>query len=351
MSVLQNKTINLNTSDILTSEDNHADCTFPMSRFGIQCVDSERLSMSLKMTQIPTRLSYLQNSGTQSVFVYTSNEAFPTGREARAGISSISVIYIAISDTVYQPPFVFNGDIYIAIPFYISQSVEDLVNVLNIGLDFRYAGDTEALTVFTINTHTGILEASHEEGQVAYPNLSLINQYFMFNTQSPQFNTLFTKEGERIARMLGINIVYDLAGGFSSTLIINSGSTIAQRNRDPWATYPTFITSDGLLIQTNLNLDSYSSANGGISNCLSQIPTKLAPITREYGVVVQGGETMLQEFKAGQILHRNQNINASHKTISSKTLENLRLQIKGNDNIQRFCNTNITYIIEMRWFI
>ena len=350
MSVLKNKTIYLNTSDILTSEDNHADCTFPMSRFGLQCVDSERLSMSLKMTQIPTRLSYLQGSGTQYVFVYTSNEQFPTGREARAGISSTSFIYIAISNTVYQPPFVFNGDIYMAFPFYISQSVEDLVNILNIGLDFRFAGDVEAFTVFNINTITGYLEAGHKEGEVAYPQLTMINQYFMFNTQSPQFNTLYTKEGERIARMLGINIIFDLAGGFSSTLIVNSGSTQAQLNRDAWCTYPTFVSSDGLLIQTNLNLDSYSSANGGISNCLSQIPTTLAPITREFGILVQDGETMLQEFKAGQILHRNQNINASHKTISSKTLENLRLQIKGNDNIQRFCNTNITYIIETRWF-
>jgi len=351
MSVLQNKTIYLNTSDILTSEDNHADCLFPMSRFGLQCVDSERLSMSLKLAQIPTRLSYLQNSGTQSVFVYTSNEQFPTGREARAGVTSISNIYLSISNTVYQPPIVIDGNIYIAIPFYISQSVEDLVNILNIGLDFRFAGDVEAFTVFNINTITGYLEAGHKDGEVAYPNLTIINQYFMFNTVAPQFNTLFTKEGERIARMLGINIIYDLAGEFSSTLIANSGSSQAQRNRDPWSTYPTFVSSDGLLIQTNLNLDSYSSANGGISNCLSQIPTTLAPITREYGILVQGGETMLQEFKAGQILHRNQNIDASHKTISSKTLENLRLQIKGNDNIQRFCNTNITYIIEMRWFI
>ena len=344
MSELKNRTLYLNTSDILTSNDNHCDATFNVSRFGLQCVNSERLSMSLKMAQIPTRTTYLQNSGTRVVMDMTSSE--PLGANGRAGVSDTAHIYLSISNNIYQPPFVVDGNIFMAVPFLISQSVEDFINYLNTALDFRYADGTDATLLFEIDSNSGVLVVNGTDNQV----ISLQNGYMMPN--DPFNTTTFTPEGERIALMLGINTNYFLADGAGqSATRFQNGTNTYVGNRALHLRFPTFVSSDGLLITTNLNFDSYSSLQGGTSNTLSQIPTQLAPINREYAILTQGSEQFFQEFRDGAILHRNQNVLDSHKTIGANSVDTLRLQVKGNDNQLRFCNTNITYIIEVRWFI
>ena len=89
----------------------------------------------------------------------------------------------------------------------------------------------------------------------------------------------------------------------------------------------------------------------GVTNVLSNIPTTLGVQNQFYQLLQDGGETILSQIRTGAIVHDNMNVDDSHKTCSDKRISNLRLQVRGLDNDLRFCNTNISYIIEVRWFI
>jgi len=339
MSGLKQKTLYLNTSDILTSADNHCDATFDVSRFGLTAMSNQRLSLSLRRCVLPTRTTYLDTSGVDYVMEFTSNEPFTGARPARAGVTIASIIKVAITNNIYQPPFVVAGDILMAIPFYIQNSVEDLINHLNIGLDFRYAGDIPADCAFQMDQETGIVRVSGS----ATDKISIDNELFM-----PFFENTFTLQGQRIAEILGINTDHSLAPVDFTILSVNDALTA---NRDPEVTFTAFVGSEGVLLTTNLNLDSFCSVANGVTNVLSNIPTTLGVQNQFYQLLQDGGETILSQIRTGAIVHDNMNVDDSHKTCSDKRISNLRLQVRGLDNDLRFCNTNISYIIEVRWFI
>lgn len=339
MSGLKTKTIYLNTSDILTSEDNHCDATFDVSKFGLLATSNQRLSLSLRRCVLPTRTTYLDASGVGYIMEFISNEPFTVARPARAGVTVGSIIKLAISNNVFQPPFVVNGDILMAIPFYIQNGVDDLINHLNAGLDFRYADGTNAECVFQMDHESGIVGVSGSPTD----KISIDNTFFM-----PFFENTFTLQGQRIAEILGINTDHSLAPADFTILSVNEALT---QNRDPEVTFTAFIGSEGVLLTTNLNLDSFCSVANGVTNVLSNIPTTLGVTNQFYQLQQDGGETILSQIRSGAIVHDNMNVDDAHKTCSDKRIGNLRLQVRGLDNDLRYCNTNISYIIEVRWFV
>ena len=338
MSGLKTKTLYLNTSDILTSAANHCDATFDVSRFSLLATNNQRLSLSLRRCVLPTRTTYLDTSGVDFIMEFSSNEPFTESRKARAGVTLGTIIKVAISNNIYQPPFVVNGDIFMAIPFYIQNSVEDLINHLNTGLDFRYEGDIPADCAFQMDQETGIVRVSGS----ATDKISIDNEFFM-----PFFENTFTLQGQRVAEILGINTDHSLAPVDFTILSINDALTL---NRDPEVTFTAFVGSEGVLLTTNLNLDSFCSVANGVTNVLSNIPTTLGVVNQFYQLN-GGSEITLAQIRTGAIVHDNMNVDDSHKTCSDKRIGNLRLQIRGLDNDLRFCNTNISYVIEVRWFI
>ena len=48
---------------------------------------------------------------------------------------------------------------------------------------------------------------------------------------------------------------------------------------------------------------------------------------------------------------QNNQIESSHKTCSTRAINELTLEVVGLDDVLRWCNTNITYMIEVRWLV
>ena len=346
MTTIRKKTIYLNTADVhKLSTENNCDTTFDVSRFGLQCNNDQKLSMALVRCMIPTVTSYLENSGIKYVFSINTTEPPTVG----GGVSLTTTCVLAISDSIYQPPFYVASEdnIVSVIPFYIAQSVDDIVNILNILLDARMAGDDEAQTILAVNSHTGYLEAD-DLGATQY-KLSIQNSYF-WQTENGVFGNDFTKvDGVKIAKLLGINTIFpQLTQAF--TVITNLAD--ASINREPHLRHPAFISSEGLLIQTNLNFDSFCSVENGQSNVLSNIPTVVGVQNRTFFVQGVGSDdVLLGEYRVGNIVHQSKNIVNAHKTLSDKNVTSIRLLVKGFENDVRWCNTNITYVLEVRWLV
>ena len=105
-------------------------------------------------------------------------------------------------------------------------------------------------------------------------------------------------------------------------------------------------------IQTNLNFDSFCSVENGQSNVLSNIPTVLGTQNRTFFLQgVGSNDVLLGEYRVGNIVHESKNIVNAHKTLSDKNVTSIRLLVKGFENDVRWCNTNITYVIEIRWLL
>ena len=344
MTTIRKKTIYLNTSDVhKSSVDNNCDTTFDLSRFGLKCENDQKLSFGLVRCMIPTRTSYLENSGTQYVFAINTTEPPTVG----GGVSLATKCVIAISDSIYQPPFYVASDdaIVTVIPFYIAQSVDDIVNVLNVMLDFRISGDGEAQTILSVDSHTGYLQAD-DLGDNKY-RISFDNSFY-WQTENGVFgSTATTIDGLKIGKLLGINTIFPTTLPPFTIITNDAGEEV---NREPHLVHPVFISSEGLLIQTNLNFDSFCSVDGGQSNVLSNIPTVLGVQNRLFYVQGVGSDDiLLGEYRVGSIVHQSSDIVNSHKTLSTNNVTSIRLQVKGFENDTRWCNTNICYVIECRW--
>ena len=60
---------------------------------------------------------------------------------------------------------------------------------------------------------------------------------------------------------------------------------------------------------------------------------------------------MIRTIRTGNIVHQNNQIESSHKTCSTRAINELTLEVVGLDDVLRWCNTNITYMIEVRWLV
>ena len=161
------------------------------------------------------------------------------------------------------------------------------------------------------------------------------------------FNVLFKKESQKIARMLGINYKT------TDTLTRLSVTEANRLNRDNNEIFPIGMSGDSLLVSTNQSLDSYSSVGNGINNILASVPIQLG-VSNEYmtiSKVVDGGDTttLLDKYRNGFIYHKNKNISESHKTISAIDINNFRLTITDSNYETLFVNNNILYEIEVNY--
>ena len=337
MNRLNKKTIYLDTSDVKKlSQENHCDTTFDVSKFNLVCPSNQRLSVSLKQAIIPTRTTYITESGVNIVIAFQTSEPC-----TNPSLSDGAYLTISFSNNPYTPPFVISPTLVaMAVPFYISNSAEDLMNMINTGIDFLQEGGTdEAECRFIINSKTGILDVDNSGGNDY--GLTFNNSYIFKETGSALWNI----QAVKVARLFGINTSYN-----TTPFTIFSNTTATRRNRDPYQTHPVYVASEALLIGCNLNFDSYASVGNGVSNILSNIPTKLGITNRNQGIRVDGGDTYNVVYREGFIYHDNNNVDDSHKTVSERNINNIRLVVKDVDDVVRYCNTSILYTIECRWF-
>ena len=151
--------------------------------------------------------------------------------------------------------------------------------------------------------------------------------------------------------MLGINV----DNIESAQTWIGIGQSGVGANRTPNLTYNIGKDGDAILVSTNQDLDSFSSSNNGNSSILTTIPIQMGITNRYYQITKEEFddtpfnvlETYFNEYRNGFIYHKNINVFESHKTISGKEINNLRLTLRDGENNKLFCNTNIFYEIEV----
>ena len=327
--------IYLNTSDILNGDsDNHADCQFDLSKAGIDINNNQQISIALCQVQIPQTISYIRYSGIDYLFNFGSAE-IPTA----AGLNpltppNLATCFIAFTNNILQPPIIVNNAVICAIPFSYSNNPESLINVMNQCLSARMS-DGNINSRF-ITSPNNFLESDGPS------DLFFQNKYWQ---PELNFNVLFKKESQKIARMLGINYKT------TDTLTRLSVTEANRLNRDNNEIFPIGMSGDSLLVSTNQSLDSYSSVGNGINNILSSVPIQLG-VSNEYmtiSKVVDGGDTttLLDKYRNGFIYHKNKNISESHKTISAIDINNFRLTITDSNYETLFVNNNILYEIEV----
>ena len=340
--MISNRRIYLNTGDFLSGDnDNHADLTFPLSNALINASDNQKISLALCQVQIPTSLTYIRSSGISYLLEFTSTEAV----DATSPVTVNCKMLLAFSNTVIQPPFAISStdEVLCAMPFHYSSNISAIVAVMNEMLQVRF-GDAEpppGALRFKISSFN-ILEA---EGSGI---LKFENKYW--NTDD-DFNNEFKKDSQKVGRMLGINV----ENITSAQTWIGIGQSGVGSNRTPDLTYSIGKDGDGILLSTNQDLDSFSSSNNGNSTILSTIPIEMGVTNRYYEVTNETipetptdiVETYFNEYRNGFIYHKNNNVFESHKTISAKEINNLRLTLRDNDNNKLFCNTNIGYELEV----
>lgn len=351
MTTLKKKTLYLNTSDIYKGDpngfsQNHCKCTFPLNNAELSCNNNEKLSISLKKIILPTRMTYLENTGTSVAFELQTSE--PASNPSVPSNNGFVQVYI--SEYQFQPPFLVGSNVAVAIPYYISKNASDLINIINTCLDtFQEGGTGEATTRLEVDSRSGYLGASGTY------SISIDNSQFFF----PRINSsaLFNNTAVKIAQMLGINTDSRRARGANGVMPPYTGisSTIFGNlvNRKNSSIFPVFVSSQGLLIKSNLSLDSFSSIENGVSNVLSNIPTTLKPqnVNIEARTFNNGAEVSISIIRTGSIIHQNNQVESSHKTCSTRAINELTLEVVGLDDVLRWCNTNITYMIEVRWLV
>ena len=351
MTTLKKKTLYLNTSDIYKGDpngliQNHCKCTFPLNNSELSCNNNEKLSISLKKIILPTRMSYLENTGVSPAFELQTTE--PASNPSIP--SNTGFVQVYISEYQFQPPFIVGNNVAVAVPYYISQNASDLINIINTCLDkFQEGGTDEATTLLEVDSQSGYLRVSGTF------SLVIDNSQFLF----PRVNSsaLFNNTAVKIAQMLGINTDSRRAMGADGVMPPYTGITpnLFENllNRKNSSIFPVFVSSQGLLIKSNLSLDSFSSIENGVSNVLSNIPTTLKPqnVNIEAEIFNGGTEVMIRTIRTGSIIHQNNQIESSHKTCSTRAINELTLEVVGLDDVLRWCNTNITYMIEVRWLV
>ena len=346
--MIKKSRIFLNSSDIYkdnTNNPNHADVLFPLDRADINCRDNEDISLSLVTFKCSNEISYIRNTGVNYIVRFSSSEApTATGLSSSGGMFNSSC-FIAFSDNIFQPPIVIASEnrVVCAVPFTYASDIEALVIVMNACLDARMADGTDADPIFLISKEN-ILTAV---GSVTTGFLYFYNNLWDFNNT----NLEFKEDSRKIARLLGINIRQS-SEITSSTTQFYVNATVGT-NRKTFEIYDVGLDGDSLLIDTNLNTDSFASTNNGVSSILSSIPIKMGVqhqyYTLEENLVGSTREGFLKLFRDGGIYHKNERsaVNNSHKTIGSKDLNNIRLQIKDSVGNQLFTNKNVFYEIEV----
>jgi len=328
--------IYLNTTDEQSSDSsNHADTTFDISKALITATNNEKISLSLCQVQIPVETTYINNTGIDYILQFTTDQS-PTA----TGLSLPGAnVFIAFTDGILQPPFIVNNTVACAVPFFYSSDIKGLVQVMNQCLEARQL-DSAPLTV-----SLGISEQNTLVCNSAFGKITFQNSYW---DSSSTVNSNFKKESQKVARLLGINYKGDLP---ATTVITQVDMNLV--NRSPDLIYPISKDNDSILISTNQNTDSFSSSTNN-SSIISSVPVKLGTTTEFFTLtrVVEStspilSEDTLKEFRDGFIYHQNKNVFDSHKTISGKNLNNLRLTLKDSNNNTVFCNKNIFYELEV----
>ena len=341
MTTLKKKTIYLNTADVFEGQSNvnHCDANFDLSRFGLQAEDDQRLSLALVKCIIPTSTAYINDSGNTRVLALNSTEAV-----SNPNLSADAVISYYITDGPYNPPFKLSaGEVLMAFPFSIAMGLTDLVNILNVGLDFLQEGGTgEAGTRFDIDTHTGLL------GVAGNDRLVIDNAFWCKEIGSSQFNV----QAKKIADMIGVNLVPSRMSDTGIKPFTSfSNQPAGDTNRQFYSSYPAYIPSEGLLIETDLSFDSFSTSGNGVSSILSNIPTTLGVANHDTELRKQGDEFFILDFREGFIHHDNKSVVDSHKTVGTKNINNLRLKVKGVEDELRTSHNPIQYVLECRWLV
>ena len=341
--MISNRRIYLNTSDFLNGDsDNHADLIFPLDKAQINANDNQKISLSVCQVQIPTTLTYIRNSGINYLMEFTSTEAV----SASSSVTVNAKMLVAFTNNIVQPPFAISSTDQVvgALPFYYSSDISSIVAFLNEMLQVRYGPEEEpppGNLRFKISSDN-VLEATGSG------ILKFTNNYW---NSDVDFNNEFKKDSQKLGRMLGINV----DNIESAQTWIGIGQSGVGANRTPNLTYNIGKDGDAILVSTNQDLDSFSSSNNGNSSILTTIPIQMGITNRYYQITKEEFddtpfnvlETYFNEYRNGFIYHKNINVFESHKTISGKEINNLRLTLRDGENNKLFCNTNIFYEIEV----
>jgi hypothetical protein len=151
-------------------------------------------------------------------------------------------------------------------------------------------------------------------------------------------------------RMLGINCRADRSPAPSNPNTILSATPSVEVNRESYNSYPVYVASEGLLVKCNIGLNSFASVENGVNTVLSNIPTTLGLNNQYYELLVEGGEWALFQYRQGAIVHENKVSSDSHKTVHTKHIGELNFKVVGLNDELRWCNSNITYVLEVRYF-